>query len=320
MKKSLDPVIESADLPKDYTKISFQPDLEKFFSANSMTKSQLLDDITAMFYRRSIDVAAGLPSVAVTFNGERIQVNSFGDYVKLFCRRKASLQEEKLSDDTFVGSSLSKETVGPQVLYAKVNNRWEVGVMRSPSGSFESMSFVNSVWTPAGGSHVTLVTNQIVKSILESLEKKGLKAVNPGVIRNRLFVFVNCKVENPSFDSQSKSSLSSKPSSFGSECNLTQVFLKRVESELGIVDEILLDLKFREESALLKASTASKSGQKSQHQLVEVPKLEDAHFAGHATKSEQCTLILTEGDSAKALAIAGMEVVGTLELVGSIRL
>ncbi len=43
---------------------------------------------------------------------------------------------------------------------------------------------------------------------------------------------------------------------------------------------------------------------------VAVPKLEDALHAGHPTRGLQCTLVLTEGDSAKALAIAGLEVVG----------
>ena len=40
--------------------------------------------------------------------------------------------------------------------------------------------------------------------------------------------------------------------------------------------------------------------------LLQVPKLEDAHFAGNkdVEKSMKCTLVLTEGDSAKALAIA----------------
>jgi DNA topoisomerase-2 len=40
-----------------------------------------------------------------------------------------------------------------------------------------------------------------------------------------------------------------------------------------------------------------------------VPKLEDANLAG-TKHSKECTLILTEGDSAKALAMAGIEVVG----------
>ena len=40
-----------------------------------------------------------------------------------------------------------------------------------------------------------------------------------------------------------------------------------------------------------------------------MPKLDDANWAG-GPKSEQCTLILTEGDSAKALAISGLSVIG----------
>ncbi len=40
-----------------------------------------------------------------------------------------------------------------------------------------------------------------------------------------------------------------------------------------------------------------------------IPKLEDANLAG-GKLSHECTLIVTEGDSAKALAIAGLAVVG----------
>lgn len=40
-----------------------------------------------------------------------------------------------------------------------------------------------------------------------------------------------------------------------------------------------------------------------------IPKLEDANDAGTKFSSE-CTLILTEGDSAKTLAVAGLGVVG----------
>jgi len=39
--------------------------------------------------------------------------------------------------------------------------------------------------------------------------------------------------------------------------------------------------------------------------LYGIDKLEDANWAG-SNKSSQCTLILTEGDSAKALAMAGL--------------
>ena len=40
-----------------------------------------------------------------------------------------------------------------------------------------------------------------------------------------------------------------------------------------------------------------------------IPKLDDANKAGTA-KSRDCTLIITEGDSAKSLAMSGLSVVG----------
>lgn len=48
---------------------------------------------------------------------------------------------------------------------------------------------------------------------------------------------------------------------------------------------------------------------KKKSKLLGVPKLEDANDAG-TRNAESCTIILTEGDSAKSLALAGIEVVG----------
>ena len=48
-------------------------------------------------------------------------------------------------------------------------------------------------------------------------------------------------------------------------------------------------------------------GRRVQH--LSIPKLDDANMAG-GSRSGECTLILTEGDSAKALAISGLSVVG----------
>ncbi len=44
--------------------------------------------------------------------------------------------------------------------------------------------------------------------------------------------------------------------------------------------------------------------------LYGIPKLEDANWAGSKNRSIECTLILTEGDSAKSLAMSGIQVVG----------
>ena len=51
------------------------------------------------------------------------------------------------------------------------------------------------------------------------------------------------------------------------------------------------------------------------NQIVGIPKLDDAKDWAGTQKSNQCTLILTEGDSAKAMALAGLSVVGRINMV-----
>ena len=45
--------------------------------------------------------------------------------------------------------------------------------------------------------------------------------------------------------------------------------------------------------------------------ILGIPKLADANNAGNPSKAKDCTLILTEGDTAKSLAMAGLMVLGT---------
>jgi DNA topoisomerase-2 len=66
----------------------------------------------------------------------------------------------------------------------------------------------------------------------------------------------------------------------------------------------MLWAKFKEQNQLNK-----QSGSKKQSMIKGVPKLEDANLAG-TKDSMKCSLILTEGDSAKALAVSGLSVIG----------
>lgn len=54
---------------------------------------------------------------------------------------------------------------------------------------------------------------------------------------------------------------------------------------------------------------AKMTGGGKKSKLTGIPKLEDANEAG-TKNSDKCTLILTEGDSAKALAMSGLAVIG----------
>jgi DNA topoisomerase-2 len=133
-------------------------------------------------------------------------------------------------------------------------------------------------------------------------KNKGGSDIKPNIIKNHLCVFVNCLIENPAFDSQTKENLITNRSDFGSTCKLTEKFLKTVEKS-GVVDAVLSFAKFKQGQALKRNGGVKKA------KLTGIAKLDDANFAGTA-KSRDCTLIITEGDSAKSLAMSGLSIVG----------
>ena len=107
-------------------------------------------------------------------------------------------------------------------------------------GQFQQVSFVNSIATTRGGSHVNYIIDQIAHLFLEHLAKKhkGLK-LKPFQIKNHVWVFINCLIENPTFDSQTKETLTLKPSAFGSKVDLDDAFFKKLLKGTTILDSIL---------------------------------------------------------------------------------
>lgn len=117
-----------------------------------------------------------------------------------------------------------------------------------------------------------------------------------------MWVFVNCLIENPTFDSQTKENMTLQSKSFGSKCALSEKFIANI-SKSGIVEAVLSWAKFKAQSEI------DKKGGKKSSKIKNLPKLEDANEAGKSN-SYLCTLILTEGDSAKSLAVSGLGVIG----------
>jgi DNA topoisomerase-2 len=112
-----------------------------------------------------------------------------------------------------------------------------------------------------------------------------------------------CSIADPTFNSQVKDKLTRKVNEFGSKCELTQDFIDKF-AKTGIVEEVMSIAEFRENKEL------KKSDGKKQKSLKDLLKLDDAEDAG-GTNSHNCRLILTEGDSAKAFAKEGLEIIGS---------
>ncbi|XP_031456500.1 DNA topoisomerase 2-alpha [Phasianus colchicus] len=266
---------------EDYTCVTFQPDLSKF-------KMTTLDkDIVALMSRRAYDIAGSTKDVKVFLNGKRLPVKGFRSYVDLYLKDKV--------DET--GNAL-------KVIHEEVNSRWEVCLTLSEKG-FQQVSFVNSIATTKGGRHVDYVADQIVTKLIDVVKKKNKNGVGvkPFQVKNHMWIFVNSLIENPTFDSQTKENMTLQAKSFGSTCKLSEKFIKGAVG-CGIVESILNWVKFKAQTQLNKKCSAVK------HTKIKgVPKLDDANDAG-SKNSIDCTLILTEGDSAKTLAVSGLGVVG----------
>ena len=256
-----------------YTQISFIPDYERFGMKN------MSDDIYKLFNRRVIDACATTPKeVSVFFNGEKLMIKDFEKYCELFLDKK---------EQPFV--------------YEASGERWEIVASISSSGSFEFLSFVNGINTIKGGKHIEYIKNMVTKNLVDMTLSKKKKVVKSQHIKDNLFIFVKALIVNPSFDSQSKETLTTPVAKFGSKCELSDKFYDKL-FKIGIVDKALSITEFYDKKKLVKTDGKKLS-------RIIVPKLDDANFAG-TKDSACCTLILTEGDSAKTMAISGLSVIG----------
>ncbi|KAM8836026.1 DNA topoisomerase 2-alpha isoform 2-T2 [Spinachia spinachia] len=266
---------------EEYTCITFRPDLAKF-------KMSILDrDTVALMTRRAYDIAGVSKGVRVFFNDKRLPLTGFRSYVDMYVKDRV--------DE--LGAALT-------VVHEVVNDRWEVCLTTSEKG-FQQVSFVNSIATTKGGRHVDYVADQVVGKLIEVVKKKNKAgvAVKPFQVKNHLCLFVNCLIENPTFDSQTKENMTLQQKTFGSTCPLSDKFIKQATS-CGVVESIMNWVKFKAQTQLNKKCSSVK------HTKIKgVPKLDDANDAG-GKNSIGCTLILTEGDSAKTLAVSGLGVVG----------
>ena len=258
---------------KPYTRISWIIDFNRFGI------DDYSDDMVNLMKRRVYDIAGTTDkNLTLSYNGKKLGIKSFEKYTELYLN-------------------------GDKKVYEKIHDRWDLCVSVSHSDKFENYSFVNGIYTSKGGKHVDMLTKQITSGISKQIKKKHKKDIPENYIKNYLKVFVNSVIEDPSFESQSKERLITSPSKFGSKPEVSEKFIKRIVDQLDIVDKVLsfADFKLNKESKKTDGNKKSK--------IRDIPKLDDANWAG-TKKSEECILILTEGDSAKSMAVSGLSVVG----------
>ena len=261
---------------KPYTKITWTTDFERFGI------TEYSDDMINLMMRRVYDIAGITDkSVSVYLNKKKLSIKSFLDYSKMYLDNETIVYDEVIHNDI----------------------PWKIGVCVSTTDKFEQVSFVNGICTPKGGKHVDMISKQITGGLKKLITKKSKRDVNETHVKNYLSIFIDCLIVNPSFDSQTKERLITTSSKFGSKPQLSDKFLKNIIDKTDITDRVLSFTEFK-----MNKQNKKTDGQK-RNKIRDIPKLDDANWAG-TKKSEQCILILTEGDSAKSMAISGLSVVG----------
>jgi len=276
------PVITKSTAKGSYIKITFLPDYPRF----GVTSTEVTFEILK---RRAYDCSA-LSGKKVYFNETEIKVKTFERYIDLFIGTRGDTK--RIYEILPNGTAKNAKTIP----------NWELCVALSESETFEQVSFVNGIPTIRGGKHVEYITKKLVTGLSDLIKSKHKDlTLKNSYIKDYLFVFLKATVINPAFSSQTKEELTTNVAKFGFSCELSDEFISKV-SKIGIVDKVVNFAQFKETKSL-----SSTDGKKKSKLLI--PKLEDAVNAG-TSRSNECVLILTEGDSAKALAMAGREVVG----------
>lgn len=102
---------------------------------------RLDDDIIALMTKRVYDLAGVTPaSVKVKLNDKAIDIKNFVSYADLYLQTKDNAELPKIIEKT------------------PSSDRWEV-ICSLSDGQFQQVSFVNSICTIKGGSHVNFLAD-----------------------------------------------------------------------------------------------------------------------------------------------------------------
>jgi len=201
---------------------------------------------------------------------------------------------------------LLNENMDKEGLYENihlVNHDIELAMTHGNQYTDEYFSFVNGQHTAQGGTHLVAFKEGLVKTIREFYKKD----FDPSDIRQSVIVALSIKVEEPVFESQTKTKLGSKDMGPNgpSVRNFIHDFLKKhfddylhkhPETAETILKKILESEKERKAISSIKKIARERAKKASLHNR----KLRDckAHYNSNHERRLETTIFITEGDSA----------------------
>ena len=257
-----------------YTEVSWEPDFEKF----GMERYD--KPILSVIYCQVLN-AAMVTGIPIMLNGKKIHFKTLMDYAK--CVENSSSQFDKKQ----MILMKSKDTEVVLCCNSEPDD--------SDSSEFEHIAFVNGVYNKDGGTHVDQWSEEIFRPIIQKLNKPNKPQITIKDVKKHFRIFVNTKIANPKFTSQSKTR-------FISPSVTTSVETKHINAIMkwDCIESIKDVIRSKELLTLKKQEKVTKKFKK-------IVGYDPANNAG-GKNSKDCTLILCEGLSAKTYAVVGIDV------------
>ena len=221
-------------------------------------------ELNLLFKTRAIHTAAHT-GLCVTYNDEEIKVNNMETFAELFLP--------------------TSQLVCTKIKHPEYD--WDVVVGISDTGSYETLSIVNGICVKTG-THLNYIRDLVIDGIKLRTERllKKFVVYKKSMLQNNLFIMISGNIPNPAFDSQSKTNIAGSVASY-KEYVLGKSVLAKIWKmmEVRLVEQYLTDFKTK---TTRKANTNG------------IKKYKKAKYAA-TNKSDQCTLLICEGDSAESM-------------------
>ena len=261
------------------------------------------DNMIALFARHAADISF-TAKCPVTFNGISFSYQNILNYSELYFGEK--IKTAIIHYEWPAGTETEVKRGQVVAKNPKVVPLVELCCLDTPDNGV-SVSFVNGMITREGGVHVNsafkCVSSNILDKINTSIEKQRKKSKSKTAqdqrkrptltiadVKPHISMMLACRLPNPLYVSQSKTSLSSPTPK-----------IQIPEKVLGLVDRWdLIERLYAAVEAKEFKNIAKTDGKKSRH--IANMKADDANEAG-GKNSKDCVLYIVEGESAKGYPI-----------------
>lgn len=222
---------EASKSPGVFTKI--YPDLD-YFGLGLVGLDEVIHNVIK---ERLLHLSISYPGITFKFNAKTLRLKT-KDYFGMFDAKE----------------------------FIDLNDNVSIAVTHSPSDQFEHFSLVNGLVTKSGGTHINLLSNEIINPLRTKLVKK-FKTIKPGDIKQKLRVIVIFRdFKNTRYTSQTKEQVTNsvqEVKEYLGDYNkdldkFTQKILKNDDIMLPITELFLLKEQAKQNADLKKLSKTTK--------------------------------------------------------------